>query len=174
MKRVGHDCVFQTRVDPSQTVRLVGVTEKSFGALSRPTVHVVRRNIECAPKKPGRQCLDQCDDLASYAEPSTSSVLSVRTYYRNKDLEVIFVHWKCNLDVLHATNEIIVTFPGYLTRGAADGDAVITARVEAGRLVCVIDATTERQLEQLKRLLVRQMSRFLRHDASAAVKWVDL
>lgn len=151
-----------------------GFAEQGFRPFSRRRVRAERSQPGRSPESSGRHDPDACGDEGPEVAPSTSSVLQIPTAFSQKYLEGLFSHWKRILEVHHSPNESVVIFPDYLTGGATKGEAAITVRAESGRLVCVIDATTEGQLDHLKRALVGHLSRFFPHDASTAFEWVDL
>lgn len=152
----------------------IGLAGQKFRLFSRRRESVACSKPGYSPQKSGQQDPDPCADDVPETGSSTSSVLKIPTDSGQMCLEGLFSHWRRVLEVHQSPNESVVIFPGCSTRGASNGDAAITVQVESCRLVCVIDATTEGQLEHLKRVLVGHLSRFFPQDASTAFEWVDL
>lgn len=106
--------------------------------------------------------------------PPTSSIVRVPTVNSRRYLQQLCNHWNRFLEVHSSSNQGMIVYPRVTSRGNWAGEALITIKSESDMLVCLVDATAQGQLEELKRMLVGHIDRFASHEAPLIFEWIDL
>jgi uncharacterized protein len=102
-----------------------------------------------------------------------SATAHVPTKNGSKCLQQLCKHWSHNLTVEFDGTRGTVTFPRDARGADWPGDAVATMTARDTGLDCRIDASSDGQLEGLKKVLASHLDRFAFREAPLVFRWSE-